>query len=69
MLLNGRWILLNITDVVVVGHVFALRLQRSCVLDHLYVQAVEMLMRDYIGHDNQTVLVQTSHYFLEVSFA
>lgn len=69
MLLDGRWVLLNVTDVVVVWHVFALRLQRSRVLNHLVVQAVEMIMRDYIRHDDETVLVQTSHGLFKISFA
>lgn len=69
MFLDRRWILLDITDVVVIWHVIALRLQRSRVLHHLFVQVVEMIMWNHIGHDNETVLVQASHCLFEVPFA
>lgn len=67
----GPWgsILLKVSLVVVEGAVFASRLQKRGVLDHLGVEMVQILNRDGVLHHDDTILGQSVHRDLQVLLA
>lgn len=59
--------MLTIAYVVVVWHVFAALLEHKSVLHHFPVEAIDVLMRDCIFNDDESILVECPYGLLQVA--